>query len=156
MDVDSNWALGHRQLATHSNWAPRWQWTRLVAWNLLSFWKEASWALTTGQRMSCATCERKLTAPYCFYKDKTFRATSLVHCHLGAQCKYYYSQKCKYYVSQKKNGFNNDFHRQRVSGLGQITCWIVMTKKKWEDIWGKKLHGNREIVVEWTVRFAGA
>jgi len=34
----------------------------------------------------------------------------------------------------------------RELGLGQITWWIVMTKKN---------HRNREIIVEWTVRFVG-
>jgi len=50
--------------------------------------------------------------------------------------------------------FENDTPR-RAPGLGQITWWIVMTQN-WGAIRGKKLHGNQEIVVEWTVRVVGA
>jgi len=39
---------------------------------------------------------------------------------------------------------------ERVPGLGQITWWTCW-EKNWGAIWGKNLHGNREIVVEWTV-----
>jgi len=40
------------------------------------------------------------------------------------------------------------------TGTWSDYLWILMTKK-WGAIRGKKLHGNREIVVEWTVGVAG-
>ena len=42
-----------------------------------------------------------------------------------------------------------------VPGLGQITWWIVMTKKM-RGHWGKTLHRNWEIVVDWRVGFVGS